>query len=108
MLTREMILNKDDRKTKKIDVPEWGGEITIRSLSAKDRADYIDAIMADGGKIIYKNITPVLVILGTIDPKFEKADIEMLQQKDGSVLDKLAEEIVSLSGIDIYGNPKND
>lgn len=107
MLTREQILNKDDRKVKIIPIPEWDGEVTIRSLSAKDRADYIDAIMLDGGKIVYKNITPVLLILGCKDPKFERADLELLMQKDGAILDRLAEEILALSGIDLYGNPKN-
>lgn len=37
MLTREQILGASDRKTVPVDVPEWGGQVFVRTLSGSER-----------------------------------------------------------------------
>jgi len=44
-LTREQILaSRKDRKPVRLEVPEWGGDVFVRVLSAADQAD-----LSDGG-----------------------------------------------------------
>ena len=40
LLTREFILNSDDVKIEHVHVPEWGGKVAVRTMSAADRDDY--------------------------------------------------------------------
>jgi hypothetical protein len=44
-LTREQILaSRKDRKPVPLEVPEWGGEVYVRVLSAKDQAELSDGV----------------------------------------------------------------
>jgi hypothetical protein len=42
-LTRADILGAVDRKLVSVAVPEWGGDVYIRQLTARERAEYEDA-----------------------------------------------------------------
>ena len=41
-LTRDKILAAKDLEPVKIDVPDWGGSVYVRALSASDRLDFED------------------------------------------------------------------
>ena len=107
-LTREQVLKKHDRKTREIRVPAWDDEgeeatVIIRSLSGKDRAFFMQTAFKDGVPIP-DMILPTVLWLGMEEPRFEKADMEILMEKDGKTLDDIADEIFKLSGIDFLGN----
>ena len=44
MLTREQILKAQELKTKVINVPEWGGEITLKQLTSLERFAFFEAL----------------------------------------------------------------
>lgn len=50
-LSKDQILGVDDRGTREVDVPEWGGVVLVRALSGHDRDAYeasLQALMPDG------------------------------------------------------------
>ena len=51
LLTREAILAAQDVKTQDVEVPEWGGDVRIRSFTAAQRDDFMAAVIKEDGKI---------------------------------------------------------
>jgi hypothetical protein len=49
-LTAADILAADDRRIEPVDVPEWGGRVYVRTMTAEDRERYDDLILDDDGK----------------------------------------------------------
>lgn len=106
MLKREDILNKSDIKEEVIEVPEWGGKIKVKSLSGDEYVDLVEACMVQGG-LSYKLLYPMLIQVATIEPEFEKGDVDSLRRKNAGALERICKEILDLSGIDMGGNLKN-
>lgn len=46
LLTKDQILKADDRATREVEVPEWGGSVLCSSMSAAER-DAFEASMLD-------------------------------------------------------------
>ena len=46
LLTKDQILQADDRDTQEVEVPEWGGAVLISAMSAAER-DAFEASMVD-------------------------------------------------------------
>lgn len=106
-LTREMILNCDDLKTQEIEIPEWGGTVTIRMMTGRER-DAFEASIVDskGGTRAMKfdNIRAKLVAKTVIDPDtkelmFTVADVEALGNKSAAALDRIFSASQKLSKI---------
>ena len=100
-LTREMILNCEDIKTVTVLVPEWGGEVTIKMMSGKER-DEFEASITKNGTMTIANIRAKLAAKTIIDPEtkklmFTEGDIEALGAKSASALDKIATASARLS-----------
>lgn len=51
-LTKDEILNSDDRKVEEIAVPEWGGKVYIRTLKGKERDNYEASLSVVNGKVM--------------------------------------------------------
>ena len=104
-LTREQILNADDIKTEIIEVPEWGGSVTIKMMTGKERDAFEASIMGAKGKnITLENIRAKLVAKTVIDPEtkelmFSLGDIETLGTKSAAALDRIFSASQKLSKI---------
>jgi len=46
ILTREQILEADDLKTEKVPVPEWGGEVIVRTMTGIERDEYDKSLIS--------------------------------------------------------------
>lgn len=121
VLNAAAILEADDRKTKTVNVPEWGGDVTIRELSGTDRDALEAAAVIRRGDRVEPN--PIgtrarLVAKGLVNEDgsrvFTDAQAMKLSEKNGAVLDRLFDEIVALSGMgagavaDAEGNSEAD
>ncbi len=98
LLTKEQVQNIDDFKFKIVDVPEWGGEVKVRSMSAKDRI----AFEANQDKLKSQTEMVVFLVLYTcVDDDgnrlFEDKDIEMLEQKSPNALLKIFNASIDLN-----------
>lgn len=101
------------RKTQTLEVPEWGGSVTLRELSATERfglgktAERIGAEhgMDEGVALVYA--LALASIVDGDDPVFGEADVAEFTAGDFSVLARIAGEVASInamSGEDVSGN----
>jgi hypothetical protein len=96
-LTASDILGAKDFETKKLTIKEWGGEVYIRTLSARSR-DFIEQATLDkaviGGRAL-------LMSLSLCDENgellFKKEDADALEKKDGRTCDRILLEIQNLN-----------
>lgn len=106
-LTLDQILRANDRPYERILVPEWGGWITVRGLTAGER-DRFEASMLEGkGK--NQKTNPIgarakLLILSIVDPKtkqpmFTAQHIRQLSDKASAATERLIDLARKLSGI---------
>lgn len=107
---KERIKTSAGRKEEKVFVEEWGVDILLRELSGKDRAAMVEkfTFTADGAPDIkfeaMLEIYLMLVIAGCYDPEtgervFDETDKEWLFENSGGVLDRVAKQIMKLSGL---------
>lgn len=117
MLTKAMILSADDRKLTKLDVPEWGGEIYIRTMSGAERDTLEREVMQAGGKdtrLNMDNYRARFCARVICDDKgerlFSDTEIQTLGGKSSVVLDRIvaaAQQLNALTPSDVEDIVKN-
>lgn len=97
MLTRDVILGLNDCQVKPFNVPEWGGSVYLREMSVKDRESFFDTVK--DGKI--KAVKALILAACDEDgqPIFTDEDTADLEEKSGSVVDKIVMEWVRMNGL---------
>lgn len=103
MLTKEQILNCDDLKLERVEVPEWGGDVFVRTLSGKER-DQIDSFIVESKKdSSYPGFRALLCAFSICDENgtslFTRADLEALEQKNAVVLQRIFDAALRLNGM---------
>lgn len=117
MLSRDDILNADDRKTEIVAVPEWGGAVTVRSLTGLERDRYegsmvsykrnakgvpeIDAVETDNVRARLASMTIIDEAGGNL---FTEGDVLILGMKSAAALErvfKVAQRLSNLSDADV-------
>lgn len=114
ILTKQDILNKKDMKTKTIEVPEWGGEVIISTITGESRDRFETSVFDASGKMNSLNLRAKLVAACLVDEKgellFKESDIKVLGRKSGAALDRLFSEcqvLNSLGNAEIEALSKN-
>ena len=114
ILGRDEILDADDLTASVVEVPEWGGRVRVRAMTAAERDAFDEEILKrndareagvpDAGK----NITALLVMLTAIDDAderlFSEADVEALGAKSGAAMARVfntARALNRLTDVDI-------
>lgn len=106
-LTREQILQADDRKTVVVEVPEWGGSVIVSSMDGITRDKFEASLVLGDGKVNRKinleNMRARLVALCTVDEDgnrlFTDDDVTILGKKNAKALDKVADVCQELNGL---------
>lgn len=106
LLKRGDILAADDLKTQDVEVPEWGGSVRIRTLTAAQRDDF-DASLSSGigtnRTVDLHNLRARLVSLCVVDeegaPQFTKDDVAALGAKSAAALSRVFEAAQALNGM---------
>ena len=95
MLTREAILGVEDVTTEVVDVPEWGGSVFVRVMSAGERDNFEESSVNRDGTpnlVNYRARFAAMVICdheGT--PQFTPEDVSALALKNANALDRILE-----------------
>ena len=98
-LTREAILAAP-LSTKEIDVPQWGGTVTISEMAVGKRNAMLKSIMGPDGKVnVDPGIELKLFIAGMYDPAFTSDDAKALQVVSGAAVSYVAKEIMVFNGM---------
>jgi hypothetical protein len=104
LLSKSDILNADDRKTERVEVPEWGGSVLVRSLSGAERDKFeSDSVDQKTGKTKTENFRARLLSLCIVDEDgkrlFEsRGDIAMLGNKSVAALQRVFNKCQELNG----------
>jgi len=95
LLTKELIVATDDTVYDTVSVPEWGGEVGVRSLSGGERTEL--RLKGEGAP----SWDAMVCALGIIDEKranlFTITETIILAKKHPLVLERLAQRILELS-----------
>lgn len=106
-LSRQDILAADDLPVAEMEVPEWGGWLRIKSLSAAER-DWYEASMVEqsgkrGQRMNLLQARAKLCALAIVDdegkPLFTMRDLEALGAKSAAVLNRVWEKARSMAGM---------
>lgn len=106
MLTKEQILACDDIQLELVAVPEWGGDVYVKSLTGAER-DWLEMSTYEEKKgkdknINMKNFRAKLVSLSVCDEHkqrlFDEKDIDVLTAKSAAALQRIFEVAQRLSG----------
>lgn len=101
ILTKDQILQVDDKRTQEVDVPEWGGSVIVKTLSGDERDQFEESILS-GAKRDFKGVRAKLVALSIIgeDGKrlFTFEEAKLLGEKSARALDRVFGVAQRLSG----------
>ena len=97
ILTKDQILAAEDLKKETIYIPEWGGDVILRSMKAIERDRFEDSMFEGKGKNRHENFRNLRarflseVLIDDNDKRLfpTPKDIEDLGQKSAGVLDRL-------------------
>ncbi len=106
LLSREAILGVDDTHTERVDVPEWGGYVFVKTLSSDER-DIFESDIIQGpskeGEHNLKQMRSRLAVLTVVDADdvhlFTMDDVTVLGAKSAKAMDRVYAVAQRLSGI---------
>lgn len=104
MFDRDSFFSLNNLRTEQIDLPEMEGSIRVRELTQKQRTE-IELMVLDGkdNKEAMRRFKVDVVIMGAVgvdgNPLFTENDFDLLNEKSASVIDRISNAILRLSGI---------
>jgi hypothetical protein len=106
LLSREEILGADDLKTVDLYVPEWGGEVRLRTLTGEERDKFEASFTVQRGNKTKQNAANFrarLVSMCIVNEKgqrlFSPADINALGRKSVSALQRVFNKCNEMNGL---------
>lgn len=105
-LDKQAILQAKDVKIEQVDVPEWGGTVHVRSISAAERGLIEEAAAkfkeSKGKDSFARTFTVKFASLALCDADgerlFDDKDMAQLAQKNAAAISRIAETAQRLSG----------
>lgn len=99
ILSADQILGADDLRTETMDIPEWGGSVTVQALSVRALNECNRKAMV-GGEVDAEKITVFVVIEGLREPKLTDDMAGQLALKSAAVINRIGSKVFELSGVD--------
>ena len=100
MLSKKDILKSNDLELECVEIPEWGGHVFVRGLTARERDEFEISI---GESLNQDNLRARLVVLGACDEEgerlFNTKDAHALGKKNAAAVDRLFDAIQRLSAM---------
>lgn len=104
MSLRDRIIAADDIGRHLVEVPEWGVEIEVRTLSAGMRTRMLKTAQTAEGEVDLELLYPTVLIATCYDPEtdepvFTSDDIQIIQEKSATAVEALAQKAMEVSGM---------
>lgn len=106
LLSRDAILGAVDTQFEIVEVPEWGGTVRIKGMTASERDRFEDSIMDQKGKDVrlnHVNMRAKLLTMCIVDETgnrvFNNDDIRALGAKSAKAINRCMEVAQTLNGI---------
>jgi len=113
-ITKDQILKSDDLAKELVSVPEWGGDVYVRTLTGTERDLFESKIVGKNGGVNMENLRARLAVLTMVDESgkrlFEDSDIKELSRKSSKALSRVfnvAQELNKISDDDVEELAKN-
>ena len=114
LLSKEQILNSHDRQSEIVEVPEWGGQVKVCTMSGTAR-DRFEASIADkSGGVDMQNIRAKLAAATIVDDNgnlmFSDDDVKALGNKSCAALDRVfaaSQRVNAITNTDVEKLAKN-
>lgn len=101
-LTKQQILEASDLKKEKVEVPEWGGYVFVRTLTGAEFDQYERSII-EGRKVNLSNVRAKLASRTIVDDDgkrlFTEAEAKALGGKSAKALDRVYDVAARLNGV---------
>jgi hypothetical protein len=117
LLKRNEILDIQDIKTERVEVPEWGGDVLVRGLDGSGRDGFEASVLEQHGKkrqVNLQDIRAKLVAKSCVDEDgnliFSEDDVAALTRKSAAALQRVyqvAQRLCGLSDEDVDELQKN-
>ena len=114
ILSKDQILLAEDFKTETVDVPEWGGEVIVKTMSGFSRDQFEGSIVGKNGGTNLANIRAKMVAAVLVDESgellFNEKDVVALGKKSAKALDRVfsvAQRLNGFSEADVEELAKN-
>ena len=114
VLTKEQILAAEDLPSETLRVKEWGGDVTVRTMTGAERDEYAIAISRLDEKQRTRNIRARLLAMCVVNDQgerlFGESDIEALGKKSIKAINRVfaaAQRLNALTEADIEDLAKN-
>jgi hypothetical protein len=102
-LTRDQVLNADDCRPQAVEVPEWGGTIYVRQMSAAERDRLEAETFRPNGKHNLANLSARTVVLCACDAGgrrlFSDRDAEALGKKSAAAVSRVFKVVQQVNGL---------
>lgn len=106
-LSREQILAADDRTYADVPVPEWGGNVRVRSMTGRERDQLERSVMVEKKRglkeVNMENFRAKIVALTVVDESgellFTERDVRALGEKSSKAVARIANKASELSAI---------
>lgn len=106
LLTLDQIRNAPTVITEDVPVPEWGGTVRVKALTAKERDAFEAGLVVGKGKnrrVSIDNVRAQLVAASVVDADgkqmFKPADAEWLGDQSAAAINRVYEVAGRLSGV---------
>lgn len=102
VLTKDEILQADDIRKEKVEVPEWGGSVYVKTMTGTERDQFEASIIGVKGERDMVNLRAKIVALSTVDEEgkrlFSFEDVVELGKKSALPLNRVFSVAQRLSG----------
>lgn len=111
-LTKEAILNADDRKYEEVEVPEWGGTLRIGTITAGEKGKYETSLfkfLPDGTRQInsknMQNLRTRLIAACVVDETgerlFSDKDVDALDSRSSGAIERVFSACTKLNALNL-------
>lgn len=105
-IDKQAIFDADDLRMERVPVPEWPcSELWVKVMSGRERDEW-ETLVHDRNqknRLDLKGIRGLLVVLTAADETgqrvFDTGDLEKLQEKNSTVLDRLSSVAMTVNGV---------
>lgn len=104
LLSKEQIIGAKDLDRETVEVPEWGGSVTVSGISAKQRQNLLRSLGSNDSDELGPNqkghMAAAFIINDDGSPMFTGEEIIRLGDKSDAALDRVISVGMRLSGMD--------
>lgn len=99
-LTFTQIKEADDIATVDVEMPEWGGKVKVRSMTARERSLLHKLVSSQGDNFSIESANKFALLTGIVEPKLTQEEVELiLSEKSGAAVERIVKAFNKLSGL---------